>query len=86
MALKRVGAAKVVAFCVREQPPFDDAFRNIMKNVGIAVITEVPEALRAAEAHGVQIRARDGSHWNEKGHEIAGVALAKGLNRVLERE
>ena len=86
MALKRVGAAKVVAFCVREQPPFDHAFRNIMKNVGIAVITEVPEALRAAEAHGVQIRARDGSHWNEKGHEIAGVALAKGLNRVLERE
>ena len=86
MALQRVGKTKVVAFFVGEQPPFYRAFKDIMEGVGIAVITEVPEALSAAQARGVQIRARDGGHWNEKGHEIAGVALAKGLNRVLERE
>ena len=57
-----------------------------MKDVGIEIITEVPEELNAAEARGVEIRAMDGGHWNEEGHEIAGVAIAKGLNRLLEHD
>lgn len=86
MVVRRVGGVKVVAFSVRDQPPFYQAFRDIMKDVGIDIIAEVPEELNAAETKGVEIRAMDGGHWNEKGHEIVGVAIAKGLNRLLKPE
>jgi hypothetical protein len=86
MVLRRANGAKVVAFCVRDQPPFYQSFRNMMNEVGIEVITEVPEALNAAESSGVEIRAMDGGHWNEKGHEIAGMAVARGLERILGQQ
>jgi hypothetical protein len=85
MVLERANRAKIVAFCVRDQAFFYEAFKDIMSEVGIDVITEVPEALNAAENRGIEIRVRDGNHWNEKGHEIAGIAIARGLERLLEQ-
>ena len=86
MVLERADGAEVVAFSVRDQAPFYQAFRNMMKGLGIGVIEEVPEALNAAENSGVEIRALDGGHWNEKGHEIVGTAIARRLERLLGQQ
>jgi hypothetical protein len=84
MARGTCGGIEIFAFSVRDQPAlFYDAFLNIMEEVGVDVMTEVPKALSAAESGGVEIRAADGGHWNENGHEIVGVTIAKAVSRLL---
>jgi hypothetical protein len=56
---------------------------DLAKETGFEPIASVAEAVEAAEMQGLSVRAPDGRHWNNLGHEIAGTVLAKYLEKEL---
>jgi hypothetical protein len=42
--------------------------------------------LRGLKRKGVVVRAGDGSHWGPQGHRIAGEALAREINSLIDDE
>ncbi len=78
---KRCGATPLYAFSADGREPYDGAFREICARTGVERIHGVAEAVRAASARGVCIRAGDRVHWNEEGHRIAAEVIAQALGR-----
>jgi hypothetical protein len=66
-------------------PEYIEGFHEVSQNHGV-ILADVEGPVLAAEQQGTVVRAADGSHWNEKGHHIAGLALTKFLSehRLLE--
>jgi hypothetical protein len=59
------------------------AWLDLARDEGFEPIVGVAEAVEAAEAEGMSVRASDGGHWNNLGHEIAGRVLAAYLEKEL---
>jgi hypothetical protein len=82
MVRRRVGSVPVVGFIVGSGYPYGpeyvDALTAISKKHDI-VLFDIEDAVLAAERAGRNIRAADGAHWNELGHQIAGEALEHSL-------
>jgi hypothetical protein len=78
----RVGLVPIVGFIVGSGypygPEYQDALIAISKRHNI-LLFDVQGAVSAAERGGRDVRAADGSHWNEEGHRIAGEALRYSL-------
>jgi hypothetical protein len=70
------GGVPVVAFDVESHEPWFGVFRGLCQEVGIEYLESPARAMVAAQKSGVNWRSRDGRHWNEVGHRIAGEALA----------
>lgn len=83
MIKKRIGATKIVAFTVDETYPYTDSFQSIFRNNNIPFIQSIPEKIKKYENQGLNLRLPDQSHWNEKGHKIAGKILHEELNNTL---
>ena len=67
----RARHSKVYAFCVDNQSPFYESYRSLAGEAGITFIDGISQAIQRAEKEGAIVRARDGAHWNELGHQIA---------------
>jgi GDSL-like Lipase/Acylhydrolase family len=86
---KRAGQVPIVGFTVGADPIYGpeyiEGFHEVSQNHGV-ILADVEGPVLAAEQQGTVVRAADGSHWNEKGHHIAGLALTKFLSehRLLE--
>jgi hypothetical protein len=82
MVREQVGSTPVVGFVVGAGDPYGpeyvDTLNAIAKKHDITMI-DVEGAVLAAEQAGRIVRAADGAHWNEAGHQIAGQALAGAL-------
>lgn len=72
----RAGSRPIMAFSCAETEPYTQAFRNISAHHAIVYWDDVARVVQAAEAHGEDVFGADGSHWNERGHELAAQALA----------
>ena len=79
----RVGTRPIMAFNCTEAEPYSQAFRNISAHHGIAYWDDVALSVSAADARGEDVYAADGSHWNERGHQVAAQALANHLRAEL---
>jgi hypothetical protein len=44
---------------------------DLAREAGITFIDGISQAIQQAEKAGAMVRARDGAHWNERGHQIA---------------
>jgi hypothetical protein len=80
---KVAGRVPIVAFIVGGSSPFGpeyiEGLREISRRHNIIPLTDIDEAILGAEKKGAIVRAADGSHWNELGHDIAGRAIADSL-------
>ncbi len=79
----RVGSRPIMAFDCAEAEPYNQAFRDISAHHRIAYWDDVARSVQAADARGEDVFAADGSHWNERGHDLAAQALAKHLRADL---
>jgi hypothetical protein len=79
---EQIGPVPIIGFIVGAGGPYGpeyiDALKAIAKKHDI-VMVDVESAVLAAEKAGTIVRAADGAHWNEAGHQIAGQALANAL-------
>lgn len=73
----RVGTRPIMAFDCTEAEPYSQAFRGISAHHAITYWDDVPQSVQAADARGEDVYCADGSHWSERGHELAAQALAK---------
>ena len=83
MVRKRVGTVPIVGFTVGSDPIYGpeyiEGLQTAARNHDVT-LAEVENDVLDAERRGMIVRAEDGSHWNELGHRIAGVALTKFLS------
>jgi hypothetical protein len=91
MVRKRAGAVPIVGFIAGADPIYGPEYVEGLVKVSRdhdVVLADVESHVLDAEEHGVIVRAEDGSHWNEMGHHIAGLALAKFLedHQFVERQ
>jgi hypothetical protein len=79
------GGVPIVGFIVGAGAPYGleyvEGLREISRRHNIIVLTDIDEAVLSAGKNGIIVRAADGSHWNEIGHEIAGRAIADSLRK-----
>ena len=82
MVRKRVGNTPIVGFTVGADPVYGpeyiEGINQVAQNHDL-ILADVEGPVLDAEEHGTIVRAEDGSHWNETGHHIAGLALMKFL-------
>jgi hypothetical protein len=80
---KLAGLVPIAAFIVGVGSPYGpeyvEGLREISRLHNIILLTDIDEAILGAEKKGAIVRAADGSHWNELGHDIAGRAIADSL-------
>jgi hypothetical protein len=83
MVRRRVGRIPVVAFSGDVGPDiYGEALRAIALRHGFVYVDGVAEAIEAARAAGTVVDgAPDDTHWNRRGHEIAGAILRDRLIR-----
>lgn len=72
---QRIPHTPIMAFCVDDREPHHEQFKRLSRQNGIEVIEGVARAVQDAEKRGVVVRAEDGGHWNEAGHEICAEVL-----------
>jgi hypothetical protein len=72
----RAGSRPILAFSCAETAPYSQAFRDISAHHAIVYWDDVARAVDAAQARGEDVFAADGSHWNERGNEVAAQTLA----------
>jgi hypothetical protein len=71
MVRKRAGSIPIFAFIV--------GINEIALHHKISVLKDIDRTVLDAQKAGAHVMERDGSHWNELGHRIAGEALASYL-------
>jgi hypothetical protein len=85
MVRERARTVPIVSFTVGKGDPYGpeyiDSLTEISRRHDITVLPDVEEAVLVVERRGTNVRAADGAHWNETGHEIAGRALADALRQ-----
>ena len=79
----RAGTRPIMAFNCVEEEPYNQAFRDISAHHAIAYWGDVAQVVQDADTRGEDVFGADGSHWNERGHELAAQALAKHLRAEL---
>ena len=77
----RAKGIPIIAFCADGTEPYFSALRDISLRNGIEFVDAVPKAIQEAEQEGKVVRARDGYHWNNEGHRIAGDVLGEYLGK-----
>ncbi|MCU7835979.1 MAG: SGNH/GDSL hydrolase family protein [gamma proteobacterium symbiont of Taylorina sp.] len=77
--VKSVGAKGLIFSC-RENK---NKWIELSNSVGLKPLPDVAMAVRNAESSGISVRAADGAHWNDLGHQIAGKVLTKALASIL---
>ncbi len=80
---KKVGNRPIMAFNCARAEPYDQAFQEISTHHRIAYWADVAWAVQEAENRGEDVYASDGSHWNERGHELIAESIAKHFQREL---
>lgn len=65
--------------------PQASTFRSICEKNNIFHTKAPVEGIKQMEHDGITIRARDGYHWNEKGHEVIANGLMKDLKVLLKK-
>jgi lysophospholipase L1-like esterase len=72
----RIGKnTKLIVYNADHYNPQADAFKAICAAKNIPYVSAPTDSLLAAEHNNITVRAGDGYHWNEKGHEIVANAL-----------
>jgi len=83
MIKNRIGDVPIVLFSV-DNNFFYDSIRELCIEKNIKFIDGVPEKIKEASKDGIRINGLPyDSHWNAKGHEIAGKVILKFLNTLL---
>lgn len=78
--LARIGPdVRLYLLDATDLPPTHSDWQALGQQLGIPVIESVPQALRAAQARGQVVYARDGWHWNPIGHQVAADSLVSFL-------
>lgn len=77
---RRIGNVPLYAFNCDRDEPYSTAFEQISSHHQIQFWKDVPDAVRNAEANGLDVSASD-AHWNELGHAL----IAKSLNEHFRR-
>ncbi|MBT3585449.1 MAG: SGNH/GDSL hydrolase family protein [Halobacteriovoraceae bacterium] len=80
----KIGKVPVVSFGVDSHPLYLEIFRNLSESVNFHYLDSIPLSIQRVERSGTIVRALDGGHWNERGHQIAGLQLNSSL-KVLDR-
>lgn len=66
---------KLIVYNADHYNPQAAEFKAICEKNDISYVSAPTDALLAAEHNSITVRAGDGYHWNEKGHEIVAKAL-----------
>jgi lysophospholipase L1-like esterase len=75
--------AKVASFIVDPSQPEGKLYNQLMKELNIEVLADIPTLIQQTEQKGICCKAADGGHWNNKGHIVCGKALAQAISRTL---
>lgn len=76
------GATLITFHTDTKDPAQTSRWSLIAKRAGFTPLAEVSRAVERAEKEGEVVRARDGAHWNPRGHQVA----AQVLIQYLEKE
>jgi hypothetical protein len=76
---------KIYCFTVSSKEPYNTIFRQISKHNGFIYIENISNEIEKQEAKGLCVRVNDGSHWNEKGHKIAGELLSSYFQKQQQK-
>lgn len=73
---EKAESRSIVAFNCARADPYDQAFRDISARHGISYWDDVASVILEADHRGEDVYAADGGHWNERGHQLVGQAIA----------
>lgn len=73
--LRTPSTTQIYFFSADYFSPYYEELKRISKENGIYFIDGIPQSLLYAEAGGITVRAKDRTHWNEKGHQIVAYLL-----------
>ncbi|MDX1908035.1 MAG: SGNH/GDSL hydrolase family protein [Bacteroidia bacterium] len=83
----RIGpAVRLYLLDATDLPPTHADWQMLGRELGIPVIEAVPQGLRAAQARGITVLARDGWHWNPAGHQVVADSLVSFLRRQTPQQ
>ncbi len=82
LALKKVKnrineKTELIVYNADHYNPQATEFKSICERLDITYLSSPTDSLLAAEHNSITVRAGDGYHWNEKGHEVVAEALLK---------
>jgi len=81
LARERIGSVPMVSFSVDEPNWVGQTFRDICEKHSIDFIEDVPRAIARAKQSGLVVDGQPyNTHWNGKGHAIAGEIILRHLN------
>jgi len=79
----RVGDTPFIAFPTDTYEPYSSQFKRLFQENNIAFVAHIPESISREEAASGPMRLKDGAHWNEKAHALAGQILLKFLHSTV---
>jgi hypothetical protein len=83
--IQRIGdKTQIIVFNADAYNPQAAEFKAICEDNNVIYTFSAMEAIQQMEHEGVVIRAGDGYHWNEKGHEVIAKALMGDLKLFLK--
>jgi len=80
----RVGKTPLIAFTVDNDDPFFSQFERLFQKNNIAFVANIPQIISLKEAESGPMRLKDGSHWDERAHALAGQILLEYLNSTVK--
>lgn len=75
----RAQGIPVVAFTVDDTEPYLSQFKDIFGKINITFIDDIPGRIAQEEKKGINMRLKDGAHWNATGQQLCGELLARKL-------
>ncbi len=80
----RCGMIPLISFIVTDKEPYFTQFKAIFKNADIDFIEKIPQLIRGFEIkNGVDYKAKDKVHWDEKGNRICAEYLTAYLKKYI---
>ncbi|NJN77217.1 MAG: SGNH/GDSL hydrolase family protein [Saprospiraceae bacterium] len=82
--VKRIGKTQLIVFNADAYNPQAAEFKAMCEDNNIFYTSSATDALQMMEQNSLTIRAGDGYHWNELGHEAVAKALMGDLKLFLK--
>ncbi len=82
---ERVSGVPIVVIPTDRSEPYLGEFRKIFQKYKIRFLEEASIELEHKKASGVLVTFKDGVHWNDQGHRIAGQVISAALQNIVRR-